>query len=38
MRVLSIEEVRFSPSQTGTGMINQPISMADRPTGERQHE
>jgi hypothetical protein len=34
----NIGGVRFPPNQTGTSMTNQPAPMADRPTGERQHE
>jgi hypothetical protein len=37
MGARSIGGVRFPRSQTGTSMTNQPISMADRPTGERQY-
>src|SRR5580700_11695732 len=35
MGARSIGGVRFPPNQPGTSMTNQPISMADRPTGER---
>jgi hypothetical protein len=38
MRAGSIGGVRFLSYQTGTSMTSQPISMAERPTGERQHE